>query len=80
MTRSISGHLTERMQHHYSTVSADEQERGLAQVIRLITPPKGTPEAPGGTSDVPSGVSSGVSAPEVVSRTKKPATATAATG
>ena len=25
MTRSIGGHLTERMQHHYSTVNAAEQ-------------------------------------------------------
>ena len=27
-TRSISGHLTERMQHHYSTVNTDEQRHG----------------------------------------------------
>ena len=35
VTRSISGHLTERMQHHYSTVNADEQRAALAKVISL---------------------------------------------
>jgi predicted double-glycine peptidase len=28
VTRSISGHLTERMQEHYSTVSGAEQRAG----------------------------------------------------
>jgi hypothetical protein len=32
---SISGHLTKRMQHHYSTVNADEQRQGIAKVIEL---------------------------------------------
>jgi integrase len=40
VTRSISGHLTERMQHHYSTVNAAEQREALAQVIRLAVPPR----------------------------------------
>ena len=35
VTRSISGHLTEGMQRHYSTVSGDEQRRALAKVIDL---------------------------------------------
>jgi integrase len=35
VTRSISGHLTEKMQHHYSTVNADEQRAALAKVISL---------------------------------------------
>ncbi len=46
VTRSISGHATEAMQRHYSTVALAEQRRGLANVINLITPPP--PEAPGG--------------------------------
>ena len=33
--RSISGHLTEQMQHHYSTVSGAEQREGLAKIIEL---------------------------------------------
>lgn len=37
VTRSISGHLTERMQHHYSTVRGDEQRAGIAKVIDLMT-------------------------------------------
>jgi hypothetical protein len=45
VTRSISGHLTERMQHHYSTVNAAEQRDALAKVIRLFASP---PTAPSG--------------------------------
>lgn len=37
VTRSISGHLTERMQHHYSTVRGDEQRQAVAKVIDLMT-------------------------------------------
>jgi hypothetical protein len=35
VTRSISGHLTETMQQHYSTVNSDEQRQGIAKVIEL---------------------------------------------
>ncbi|HKO92429.1 MAG TPA: hypothetical protein VJU61_14805 [Polyangiaceae bacterium] len=38
VTRSISGHLTERMQDHYSTVSGSEQRTSIAKVIALMTP------------------------------------------
>jgi len=37
VTRSISGHQTEEMQRHYSTVSSDEQRAGLAKVIDIAT-------------------------------------------
>jgi integrase len=40
VTRSISGHLTERMQEHYSTVSGAEQRAGIAKVIDLMAPRK----------------------------------------
>lgn len=36
VTRSISGHLTERMQEHYSTVNAAEQRQSIAKVIDLM--------------------------------------------
>jgi integrase len=36
VTRSISGHLTERMQHHYSTVRPEEQRASIARVIHLF--------------------------------------------
>ncbi len=36
VTRSISGHLTETMQAHYSTVNATEQREGIARVIRML--------------------------------------------
>jgi integrase len=35
VTRSFSGHLTEGMQRHYSTVAADEQRASLAKVVSL---------------------------------------------
>ena len=37
VTRSISGHLTERMHELYSTVNADEQRAGIAKVIDLMS-------------------------------------------
>jgi len=36
VTRSISGHQTEQMQVHYSTVNADEQRRSIGKVIDLM--------------------------------------------
>src|ERR1700722_5963983 len=36
VTRSISGHATEQMQRHYSTVSDREQAEGLAKVLRMM--------------------------------------------
>ena len=36
VTRSISGHATERMQHHYSTVAHSEQREALGKVIALF--------------------------------------------
>jgi integrase len=38
VTRSISGHQTERMQHHYSTVNGGEQRAALARVVALFEP------------------------------------------
>ena len=38
VTRSISGHATEAMQRHYSTVAPEEQRRGLSNVIQLMQP------------------------------------------
>jgi hypothetical protein len=38
VTRSISGHATERMQQHYSTVQREEQRESIAQVIELYGP------------------------------------------
>jgi integrase len=46
VTRSISGHLTEGMQRHYSTVSGEEQRRALAKVIDLTRAQAG-PESTG---------------------------------
>jgi hypothetical protein len=45
VTKSISGHLTERMREHYSTVSPAEQRESIGRVLRLVT------SVPGGVQD-----------------------------
>jgi integrase len=58
VTRSVSGHLTEKMQDHYSTVNPNEQRAALAKVIRLMTAssPSGAPGgAPGCEGGAPEG-------------------------
>lgn len=42
--RALTGHVTEEMQRHYSTVGLDEKRAAIAGVIRLVPP------ASGGTS------------------------------
>ena len=63
VTRSISGHLTEQMQHHYSTVNPKEQRDGIARVIDLMK----AREASTGAS----GAQSGAQGSKVVLKTKK---------
>jgi hypothetical protein len=36
VTKSISGHATDRMKDHYSTVSPGEQSDGIGRVIKLV--------------------------------------------
>jgi Phage integrase family len=36
VTRSISGHMTEQMQRHYSTVTPDEQRASIGNVVSLF--------------------------------------------
>lgn len=36
VTKSISGHLTDRMKDHYSTVSPNEQRESIGRVLRLV--------------------------------------------
>jgi len=38
VTRSISGHLTDRMREHYSTVTPVEQRESIGRVLRLVRP------------------------------------------
>ena len=57
VTRSISGHLTEEMQNHYSTVTRDEQRDGLAKVISMAGFREAMQEGP--TGGVPGGVKEG---------------------
>lgn len=36
VTKSISGHLTDQMREHYSTVSPDEQRASIGRLLRLV--------------------------------------------
>jgi integrase len=38
VTKSISGHLTDRMREHYSTVTPVEQRESIGRVLRLVRP------------------------------------------
>jgi integrase len=56
VTKSISGHLTERMREHYSTVTAAEQRESIGRVVQLFGPRSTTPGgAPSGAPDPSSG-------------------------
>jgi integrase len=55
VTRAISGHATETMQHHYSTVAAEEKKQAIAKVIDLA----GVREALAGRSGLHGGLHRG---------------------
>jgi len=55
--RALTGHVTEEMQRHYSTVGLDEKRAAIKGVLRLV-PPSPTTEP---TSTTEGGVSGGVS-------------------
>ena len=62
VTKSISGHLTDRMREHYSTVHPVEQRESIGAVLRLVKggAVTGDPSASGthgGTQDPASGTS-----------------------
>jgi integrase len=64
VTKSISGHLTDRMKDHYSTVSPIEQRESIGRVLALVqgeTTPSGAPAsgAPGGAPTSASGAPEG---------------------
>jgi integrase len=74
VTRSTSGHLTEGMQRHYSTVTGDEQRQALAKVIDLTRLQAGRDRRPGG------GQQGGQHAPGGGQHEEKAGSATAETG
>ena len=62
VTKSISGHLTDRMKDHYSTVSPVEQRESIGRVLRLVR----TDVSPAAQqSGAASGAEGGVSGAEV---------------
>ncbi len=56
--RALTGHVTEEMQRHYSTVGMDEKRAAVASVVRLV--PLGSDRR--GVSNTESGTSGGTSA------------------
>ena len=58
--RALTGHVTEEMQRHYSTVGLDEKRAAVAGVLRLVPPGAGSNP----TSPTRGGVSGGVSESE----------------
>jgi integrase len=54
--RALTGHVTEEMQRHYSTVGLDEKRAAIAGVLRLVPPERGPAGGTrGGTTVVPPG-------------------------
>ena len=52
--RALTGHVTEEMQRHYSTVGMDEKRAAIAGVLRLVPPePRSAGGTSGGTTVVP---------------------------
>ncbi len=46
--RALTGHVTEEMQRHYSTVGIDEKRAAIAGVMRLVPPITPTSRNEGG--------------------------------
>jgi integrase len=46
--RALTGHVTEEMQRHYSTVGLDEKRAAIAGVLRLVPPTSGGNESGSG--------------------------------
>src|SRR4029079_17162054 len=43
--RALTGHVTEEMQRHYSTIGLDENRAAVAGVLRLVPPDVGSTKA-----------------------------------
>jgi hypothetical protein len=52
--RALTGHVTEEMQRHYSTVGLDEKRAAIAGVLRLAPPaPRPAGGSRGGSESTP---------------------------
>lgn len=56
VTKSISGHLTDRMREHYSTVTPDEQRASIGNVVSLFGPRKAPSSSGEGSGEAIAGV------------------------
>jgi integrase len=68
VTKSISGHLTDRMKDHYSTVSPAEQRESIGRVLRLVKPLTAVTDGHGGAPTFASGAPGGAPIRQVVLR------------
>lgn len=55
--RALTGHVTEEMQRHYSTVGLDEKRAAIKGVLRLVPPSPSTEPTTEPTSTTEGGVS-----------------------
>jgi integrase len=51
VTKSISGHKTERMREHYSSVQPSEQRESIGRLLRLVKPAPSSKPLPEGCSE-----------------------------
>jgi integrase len=66
VTKSISGHLTDRMKDHYSTVSPIEQRESIGRVLRLVRTDVPLPAEQSGAASGAEGAPSGAESREAV--------------
>jgi hypothetical protein len=66
--RALTGHVTEEMQRHYSTVGLEEKRAAVAGVLRLV-PPEARAKAPTIMSSTADGAGAAPSAQEIASPT-----------
>jgi integrase len=66
VTKSISGHLTDRMKDHYSTVSPIEQRESIGRVLRLVRTDAPLTAHPSGAESGAEGGPSGAESREAV--------------
>ena len=52
VSKSLTGHVTEAMREHYSSVGMDEKRQAVAAVIRLVQPASGHPSGHPGSKQL----------------------------
>jgi hypothetical protein len=72
--RALTGHVTEEMQRHYSTIGLDEKRAAVAGALRLVPPDSGL-SAAGAMSSIADADTAGTTAANAMSSAARAATA-----